>query len=275
MEYLEIQPAPHLRVWIRCYWFLTGDAQSSGDPGDPALPDGSPELIFHLADPYRAVGRWGSVVQPRSLLVGQLTGPFVVGPTATSDVVAVRFEPHGAAALCQHLAMITDRWLDFDRGGPPEIGALRAELALAGTRADRVTALETHLDRILRMGRGADSRVAAAVREIRASHGMVALSALARQLGAGLRTLQRLFPRDVGVSPKSLARITRFQRVFSAWRSDPASLARVAAQCGYFDQAHLVRDFRAFAGAAPAAFLANQPEFTAFFTATPRPAATR
>lgn len=64
------------------------------------------------------------------------------------------------------------------------------------------------------------------------------------------------------------ARIRRFQRVFLAWRVDRRTLSRVAAECGYFDHPHLIRDFRDFAGSAPAAFLANQPEFTQFFLAT-------
>jgi len=55
--------------------------------------------------------------------------------------------------------------------------------------------------------------------------------------------------------------------VFTAWRTDARSLARVAAECGYFDQSHLVRDFRDFSGAPPAGFLAALPEFTGFFVA--------
>jgi transcriptional regulator GlxA family with amidase domain len=80
--------------------------------------------------------------------------------------------------------------------------------------------------------------------------------------------MQRLFLRQVGVSPKLLCRIVRFQRIFAAWRADPSSLARVALECGYFDQSHLVRDFHDFAGAPPAGFLAELPAFTRLFLAT-------
>jgi AraC-like DNA-binding protein len=80
-----------------------------------------------------------------------------------------------------------------------------------------------------------------------------------------LRTLQRRFLRQVGVSPKRLARIVRFHHVCLAWRRDPASLARVAADCGYCDESHLVRDFRAFVGEPPASFLRSLPTFTSHF----------
>jgi transcriptional regulator GlxA family with amidase domain len=99
----------------------------------------------------------------------------------------------------------------------------------------------------------------------------IALDEFAKAMCVSPRTLQRRFTVHVGISPKLLARIRRFQRVLSAWREDPGSLARVAVECGYFDQSHLIRDFRDFAGAAPAAFLANQPEFTQLFLPTKRP----
>lgn len=68
---------------------------------------------------------------------------------------------------------------------------------------------------------------------------------LAKRLGTTPRTLQRRFATDVGITPKLLARIVRFQRVFSEWRADPTSLSRVAAECGYYDHAQLVRAPRA------------------------------
>lgn len=267
MNYHEIVPTQALREWVRCYWFLTGDRPAPEEAGDPALPDGSPELIFHLGDRYRALRQSGWVLQPQAMLVGQITRPFVVAPTGVSDVVAVRFEPHGATAFGSHLADLTNDWLDYDPDPPSAVVALRTALEAVSGPTARAAAFDRHLPAMLASGRQPDPRVVQAVRAIRAGDGAVSLAAVAKGEAVSPRTLQRLFPRDVGVSPKLLARITRFQRVFAAWRADPSTVARVAVQCGYFDQAHLVRDFRELAGAAPAEFLARLPEFTAFFTA--------
>jgi transcriptional regulator GlxA family with amidase domain len=111
--------------------------------------------------------------------------------------------------------------------------------------------------------------VVAAVRGIRMTHGILLLDELAASRGLTMRTLQRRFAIDVGISPKQLARMIRFQRVFAVWRDDRPSLARVAAECGYFDESHLARDFRDLAGLSPAAFLRSIPEFTRNFTAAP------
>ncbi len=275
MDYRELPPHDTLRHVVRCYWFLSGDGSADG-PGEPALPDGSPELIINLSDPFQAFTANGApTVQPLTMLVGQITGPFVVGPTGHVQIVAVRFEPHGAAMFCRNMAAITNRWIDYSAfevsaRDALHVPSLRDALSHAiGQSAPFdacVEILNTRLQSPVTMSMTLDPRVTKAVRLIREFGGVVAQDAMAREIGTTPRTLQRLFASHVGISPKLLARITRFQRVFRAWQQAPHSLARVAMDCGYFDQSHLVRDFRDFAGEAPAAFLAAQPEFTAFFT---------
>lgn len=272
MDYLELLPAPPVRRFVRCYWFLTGAATPGGPTADPALPDGSPELIINLADPFRAVPRGRPPeLQPVTMLVGQITGPFAVEPTGRIDLVGVRLEPFGAVGLFDPMTALTDRWADGNDIPSARLTDARAALQQAGTAEARAALLDHHLGRVLAEGRQPDPRVEAAVGAIRATHGATPLDRLAQELGTTPRNLQRLFRHDVGITPKLLARITRFQRVLGAWRTDPTTLARVAAECGYFDQSHLIRDFRDFAGAAPAGFLASLPEFTGFFTAGPKP----
>jgi len=299
MEYREYQPAMALRRIVRCYWSLSGDSDTAfGDP-EPALPDGSPELIFNLADPFLAVGDHGArTAQPRAMLVGQITAPFAVVPTGAIDLVAVRFEPAGASLLCDHLADLTNGWCDVRALTAAHVGTALQHLCDAlptrrrletrdGSDADtdaeaepetawtdaqctdvRLAMLNDALMALMAVRPAIDPDVDTAVRAILDSHGTLSLDALASSLGRSMRHLQRRFATHVGISPKQLARIRRFQRVFGAWRDDPRSLSRVAAECGYHDQPHLIRDFRDFAGRAPAAFLANQPEFTQLFLPT-------
>jgi AraC-like DNA-binding protein len=275
MEYHEYEPAEALRATVRCYWSLSMDDVAIDPPPEPALPDGSPELILNAADPFVATAPDGTrTVQPTAILVGQITRPFVVGPSGHVDLFAVRFHADGAALLCDDLAPLTDRWLEVDALPVPGLSTLRDVIERSPDAQSRCDAVDTFLARVVAGRPAPDRLVRSAVRAIEDSHGTLALEELAATLGCSIRHLQRQFSRRVGISPKLLARIRRFQRVFSAWREDPRSLSRVAAECGYFDQPHLIRDFRDFAGQAPAAFLANQPEFTQFFLPTgqrPRP----
>lgn len=269
MEYREYLPEESLRDVIRCYWMLRGNHSDESAAPEPALPDGSPELIFALADPFRAMAEDGSyIVQPMSMLVGQITRPLTVAPTGRIDLVAVRLEPAGASMLCDDMSQLTDRWTDIRDLSVRVLDDIPGVLARGSDDADRVRVLDQRFAQLLATSRSVDAEVAEAVQAIMTSHGMVVLEDLAARLGCSMRHLQRRFATQVGITPKLLARIRRFQRVFSAWREDPRSLSRVAAECGYFDQPHLIRDFRDFAGQAPAAFLANQPEFTQFFLPT-------
>jgi AraC-like DNA-binding protein len=88
---------------------------------------------------------------------------------------------------------------------------------------------------------------------LRASEGRVPVHELAQELGCSRRHLTAHFRDHVGVAPKLFARILRFQRAVSLIDSEP-SWAAIAAQAGYFDQAHLIRDFQQFAGDAPTEF---------------------
>lgn len=82
------------------------------------------------------------------------------------------------------------------------------------------------------------------------------VGAVAADLGVSERHLRRVFRETVGVSPKAFARLARFHRALRAAREDPrAGWASIAADAGYYDQAHLIADFRAITGATPRAFL--------------------
>jgi len=100
-------------------------------------------------------------------------------------------------------------------------------------------------------GRPARAELALAAAE-RLTSGSGSVYAVAAELGVSERHLRRVFRETVGVSPKGYARIARFQRALGAAREDGrAGWASIAAAAGYYDQAHLIAEFRAIAGVTP------------------------
>ena len=90
---------------------------------------------------------------------------------------------------------------------------------------------------------------------------------LAGRLGLSGRQLELRFKERVGIGPKLLARMVRFQRIFQALEARASRRwGRVAAECGYYDQAHLIRDFRQFTGQTPAAFFRDENLLAKLFT---------
>jgi AraC-like DNA-binding protein len=101
--------------------------------------------------------------------------------------------------------------------------------------------------------------VAWAWQRLRATHGRVRVRALADELGWSHRRLIARFREQVGMPPKTVGRLLRFDRVAHLLLDvESPRLAEVAYECGYYDQAHLNRDFRDFAGTTPGDYLARR-----------------
>jgi AraC-like DNA-binding protein len=253
VTYREISPGPEAAEFVRFYWVLEDEPGSGPGAVQRVVPDGAAELILNVADPFESFsdGQWRR--QPAAFLAGQITGPLLLRPNGRAGIVGVRFTAQGAGRLLgvpMHLT--TDR--------APAVGELDGALARAlesaidchGANA-RAARVEAVLVRRYRSRSRADLVVDEAVRQL--DGGAVSVGEAAGRMGISTRQLERRFRALVGLSPKRFERIRRFQRVFQAIERGGMAWAGAAADCRYFDQAHLVRDFREFAGEPPSVLL--------------------
>ena len=278
MRYREHRLPPPLDALIECVWFLTSE------PGDTdavteqrILPDGCIELICHFGGRFLEVSRVGvRAPQPSCFVVGLLTSPLVVQPCAGADTMGVRCRPGCASLLVETpLAALADRAVSLDQLWGQGARDLWDRLAAASSDASRIDRLSRAL--LARLARTEiDRRTMSAVGELVRSAGRARVSSVAARTGVTMRQLQRRFDEQVGASPKVLARILRFQNTlrqratFGDGRTD---WVRVAIECGYADQSHLIHDYATFAGHAPASLRAAEGELSAYFTAPQRLAA--
>ena len=114
MRYEEHPPPPAVAPCVACLWTLTGAVRTPSF--DLILPDGRPELVVHRGDPFRRRRASGSTrLQPRRLVVGQMTGGVALAPGRRVESVGVRFTPAGLAPLCPFpQAELADRIVDVD-----------------------------------------------------------------------------------------------------------------------------------------------------------------
>lgn len=263
MDYREFTPSAVLADHVECYWTLAGRA-SVGSRPERILPDGRPELVWNLADPFvRHRPGAAPVRQAPSLVVGQITTAFLLQATGRIELVAVRFRPAGLGAFLNDLPAhcLTDLDFAIDEVAGARLSTFPDAAAAAPTAEARVAVLETCLLAELRHACPVDPRAAAAIDHITASHGTARVDDVAAAVELSARQLERLFRAQVGIGPKRFARITRFQRLVSRIDgADPDGWARTAIRCGYYDQAHLIRDFREFTGGPPTGFLRNGDE---------------
>jgi len=131
-----------------------------------------------------------------------------------------------------------------------------------------VASLERMLLSAVRRHRGTDDLVEFAARLIVGARGLGSVAATAREVGLTGRQLERRFLDGVGIGPKRLSRILRFQQALMAsLEQSKPNWARIAARCGYFDQTHLIRDFREFSGYSPTTLQLNEDSLTALMLA--------
>jgi AraC-like DNA-binding protein len=129
---------------------------------------------------------------------------------------------------------------------------LAERLATASDWETRFELLETALARSL--GDALPSReVGWAWGRLRATHGRVAIGDLAQELGWSRKRMAARFRDEIGLTPKAVARLLRFER--SRALAGTMSWARLAFECGFYDQSHLVNEFRAITGRTPETFL--------------------
>ena len=246
--YAEHPPAAALRGLVECVW-TRGAPPPVAAASHRILPDGCVDLLLVVRD----AGAPGGRPAIESLdVVGAMTRPVVVAPRPGLAHVGVRLRPGAARALLGvPAAEVTDLRL-------PVAGLWPDAAAMLGDGDDWRCVVE----RLLGRPAPADlppPAVRAAVRDIEASDGRLAVAALCERLGVTRQHLARLFALHVGLSPKLLSRVVRVRGALRRAEQDAdPDWSRIALECGYCDQAHLVGDVGELTGLSPGRWLAER-----------------
>lgn len=269
MRYREFQAKPPLSDYIECFWALDGDGDH--DPAqqpERLLPDGCIELVLNFGAPFREWIEDGrSQTQPTRLVVGQMTRPVLISPTGPVRILGVRFAPGGTLPFFSPPpGEFTNSMLPIDDIASALDRDLDQLLFGASAFSKQLEILQSLLLRRLAAYRDSGKSLRGVVTRIIQSGGQIQVDDLADEMGVSGRQLERRFVRDVGLGPKLLCRILRFQQVFRAVERADQTWARIAVDCGYYDQAHLIKDFGQFAGQAPSSIFDHFSAFSEFFT---------
>jgi AraC-like DNA-binding protein len=192
--------------------------------------------------------------------------PVVLAPDGQAGVAAIRLRPAASRTLLGFsLQEVTGHFVDLEDVFP-SVKRLRERLGEASGDDERIRALEAWL---IAMACPAPRRlVEAVVRAILESGGRSPIDSLAAGTGASLRHMERQFREDVGLTPKTFSRIVRLQAALRRVRQG-SPLTDVALACGFYDQAHMTRDFRELASMSPAAWQTYAGDLAPLFVEGP------
>jgi AraC-like DNA-binding protein len=265
LHYVERLTPSAIAPAIECVWSVSDRVVRASRPPDRVIPDGCPELIVHLGDRYARVIAGRPVRQPAAFFAGTLSRPWLVQAPPRVATIGVRFRPGGVTALFgASIAGTADREVPLGEL-PAPLGALAAVIRRARGPASALRAAEAWL--LAHTRAVPEPACAAAVHAIQRRQGRLGVDALASAVGLPRRRLERLFRRETALSPKQYIRIVRLTALLRRLEApDRDRLIDVALDAGYFDQAHMARDFKALTARRASAGRGADGELAIHFT---------
>jgi AraC-like DNA-binding protein len=242
--YVVHRPSPPLAGLVDYFWSLSEVPSHSRER---VIPSGTVELVVTTGAERDRFG--GAVVS------GAYSAPFDVETRAHASIVGVHFKPGGAASLLGVPAgALANTHVALDALWGRRSVELRDRLCAAADSSQRFRILAQALHRFLPRSAGVRAEVAVALGRLGAPG--VEVGDVARQVQLSHRRFIELFTEQVGMTPKRYSRVRRLQsalRLVTGQGAPPWT--QVALDCGYFDQAHLCRDWVELTGFSPVEFL--------------------
>ncbi|QKC83380.1 AraC family transcriptional regulator [Mesorhizobium sp. NZP2077] len=215
-------------------------------------------LVISFAEPF-AIGLGkapGDNDRFASFAAGLFAGPVMIESFGAACCVQINFTPLGARRFFRlPMSELTDSMVVLDDVLGAEGMMLREQLGNAPDWASRFDLAEAFVTVRLASAAETPPEIAWAYDRIITSGGRTRIASLAERLGWSRKHLAEKFADATGIGPKTLSRIVRFNRALGLSRQQTVDWADIAADCGYADQAHLVREFRDLAGETPTALL--------------------
>jgi AraC-like DNA-binding protein len=216
------------------------------------------EMIFNLGE-----GVWWADDKPNPPieLWGQITKPLIVRSTGRHTMLGIRFYPHSAAYfLREDISRLNDQVLDpGDILGNP-VKQLHSRLQTTPDTSKKIELLESFLTQILTRAEKRSINIDKAghiLKSMAQAPSELKINAIAARYGITSRYLNKLIHQHTGLTPIAFQKIRRFQFSLRLIGKQNQPLTAIAYDCGYFDQAHFIKDFKSFTGLTPSAYLKN------------------
>ncbi len=254
-----VEPRAELKPYIQSIWVF--ESVIGMPPSDTSLaaPNGAPKIIINCENSVTSIvdGRVQESREHGMYFIGTRDKSVLLQTsTGKTCFIGIEFHPHGAYPFFgMPMVELTNRFLPadlvFGKWGRNVCEILPGLNSLGG----KTNFIQNQLARMLRKSKPQNRIVEYCVGSLKSTDGLVAVSELERRTGYTRRYLEILFRDHVGLSPKVLAGIFRFQKFYRNWaRNIPYDEIRDELYDYYYDQSHFVREFKRMTGFSPRKF---------------------
>jgi AraC-like DNA-binding protein len=250
LGFRHILPDPALRPFVRSYWYFRRETPLAVYHEEYMHPRGGFGVAFNFGDHLALDSQ--PLVDPL-FLDGANTLSRKMGFAGRVEMMGVRFHEGGAYPfLAIPLAELRNEVAALDALDRPALIRLHTRLYETDSLPGRIQLMDAWLLGRLSLGKERDALIPASLTMLRRGGGRLSIPTLAENFAISQRQLERLFLRDVGMSPKKYAQLLRVEKARLALKTlTRQNHSRLAAELGYYDQAHFIRDFQAVIGMTP------------------------
>ncbi len=264
MAFVAISPSPPLAPYVARLWDC--EMPPVALRYERILPTPGASLIINLLEDETRTWRDASRDRCERTSGSSFGGPraqsFVIDTAEQQFVMGVEFQPGGAHAFAREpLDRLSERDYSLEDLFGDTARRLRRQLLQLATPAQRLAALDAWL-RLRCEGAQAEPAIVWALQALARGAQLQRIGSIVRASGLSPRRFDTLFKAHAGIGPKRYARLLRLRAVVDDVHGHArVDWSRVAADCGYYDQPHLVREFRAYCGMTPSAYVARDTPY--------------
>jgi AraC-like DNA-binding protein len=261
-------PQPPLSQFVENIWLV--ESFEANYTREKILPDGAIELIIDLATQPKTIFDDETSTRFRTVrkawISGERTRYIVIGAETNQSMVGVRFRPGGAYPFFRFpISELSESVTELDLIWGGLVDEIREQLIDIKSPEERLVRLESFLLRQAQRSLEVNRLITFAVHQLQHSPQFLAIRDLANTIGITQKHLISQFENIVGLRPKSFARVCKFQKVLNIIEEQKKiEWSAIASDCGYYDQAHFIKEFHTFSGLNPSAYLTQRGEYVNF-----------
>jgi len=260
MKISFVTPRDELRPYIESFWVLESPNGLPGAAHSIAAPNGCPKLIIPYDNSIVSVasGRVQLTRANRMNFVGNRDSATLIRTSPhRTGFIAIEFRPQGAFSIFGvPMSATANRLWETDDVFGPWSRAVEDRINNVDRVGEKVARIERELTLLVRKNRRESGLVNYCIGTLRSLDGRMAIRDLERETGYSRRYLDRLFQQHVGLSPKVLAEIFRFQRFYRKWAAGLSfDLLKAELYDHYYDQSHFTKEFQRMTGYPPQTFM--------------------
>ncbi|MBS4041653.1 MAG: AraC family transcriptional regulator [Flavobacteriales bacterium] len=260
MQYHEHQINEPLTEYIQTVWAMESKNDEDIYPRSLIMPDGIVEIIFHYETPFYTWQDGKKFLQPENFAVSMMQQYTEIASSGKAGFISVRFFPWGAYHFFDEpVQNFLDRTINATKLWGNDSGKIIKEMKTLNSFEERFKAVEQFLLEKLKQHKKEEAEADNAIKLIRQTKGALTIEKVCAETGLSKKQLERKFLATVGIMPKAFSRITRFLNICQNLDEQKnKTLTQITYECGFYDQAHFIKEFKAFSGFTPKEFFEKE-----------------